>query len=455
MDAKADVSDQINAVLRDSYLAKVKVGIKIMRLGPDKPVGVVYEKESTHPLVPASNLKLITTAAALDGLGADFVFKTKLLQKGDTIALVGDGDPSLGDAEALEGTGWRSTTLFEKWAEGLSGRGVKSAAKLLYDNSIFDDKFQHPNWPEDQLHKRYVAGVAGLNFNANCLDFYLKPKGIGQTVDYSVDPTTTYAPIANTCVGGKKNAVWLSRMPDSNKIELRGQIDVANIKPISVTVENPPLMTATVLGDVFKKAGIALPTEVTRDTTIRTNEDGWTPLAVYETPISHIIARANKDSMNLYAEALCKRLGAKTGNEPGSWKNGPAAVGAFLQSIGIDDKQFSLDDGCGLSKHNVISPGGIVAVLEHEFYARHKDVYLASLSVAGADGTLKERFAGSSLQERVIGKSGFVNGVSSLSGFLRAKDGSTFVFSIMFNGIAEGTNSRAKVLQEKIVQALD
>lgn len=452
--SRADVAGGIEAVLRDPYLKKVQIGIKIAKLGPTGPAATIYEKEPTHPLTPASNLKLITTAAALDKLGADFVFRTKLLQKGDTLALVGDGDPSLGDAEALEGTGWHSTTLFEKWAEVLAGRGVKSAGKLVYDDSIFDEHYVHPDWPPDQLHKRYVAGVAGLNFNANCLDFYLKPKGIGAVVDYTVDPSTSYAPIKNSCVGGKANAVWLSRLPNSNTIELRGQIDMANQKPVSVTVENPPLYTATVLRDVLNKCGVTVAGDVKRDPTVHTQTD-WQTLVTYETPIASVIARANKDSMNLYAEALGKRIGAQTDKAGGSWKSGTAGVGDFLKSLDIDAGQFNLDDGCGLSRKNVISPAAIVAVLQHEFYAKHKDVYLASLSVAGVDGTLKDRFNGSPLRERVIGKSGFIDGVSALAGFVKAKDGSTYVFSILFNGIAAGTNSRAKVLQEKIVQTLD
>ncbi|MDB5328830.1 MAG: dac [Phycisphaerales bacterium] len=452
---QADVSSTIEGVLRDPYLKNVRVGVKIAKLNGESPATVIYEHEPTRPLTPASNLKLITTAAALDTLGPDFVFRTRLLQKDSTLALVGDGDPSLGDAEALEKTGWTSTTLFEKWAESVKARGVKGFGKLVYDDSIFDEKYVHPTWPANQIHLRYVAGVAGLNLNANCLDFYLQPKGKGAVVDYRVDPTTTYAPIANTCVGGTKNAVWLSRAADSNKIELRGQTDAANGKPISVTVDDPSKFTATVLADTFKKAGIPIEGDIERDATVRAAADSWQPLAVYETPITTIIARANKDSMNLYAEALCKRVGAKVSGESGSWANGPAAVGAFLQSIGVSADQFSFDDGCGLSKKNVISPGAILAVLEHEYRSKHRDAYLTSLAVAGVDGTLKDRFGGSGLRERVIGKSGFIASVSALAGFVKAKDGSTYVFSILFNGIAEGTNSHAKLLQEKIVAAVD
>lgn len=456
--ARADMKDSIDAVLADPYLKRVEAGVKIVRLGesPEKSV-TLYERGATTPLIPASNLKLITTAAALDGLGADFHFRTLLVQSGTKLAIVGDGDPTLGDAEMLKKVGWQSTTTFKTWGEALAARGLKQVDSLVYDDSILDGTFVHPNWPADQLHKRYVAGVAGLNFNANCLDFYLKPNARGATVSYETDPPTEYAKVENNCTYTDRNAVWLSRAATSRSIELRGQTNGANGEPISVTIDEPPLFTATVLQETFAKAGVAIAGSPTRDA-VRSKLGEWVTLAIHETPIEQVIARANKDSMNVYAEALCKRLGAaKSPTEPGSWKTGTTAVGAFLQSVGVPAGEFSLDDGCGLSRKNTISPNAIVHVLMHEHFAARREAFIASLSVAGTDGTLKDRFDTiPAFHQRVIGKSGFIDGVSSLSGFLKSKDGqTTYAFSILFNGIGKGTNSNAKRLQERIVAAIE
>ena len=452
--AAADVKSGIEAVLRDPYLKNVRVGIKIVKLGDKAPGDTIYELEPTKPLTPASNLKLVTTAAALDTLGPDFQFRTRLLKNGNTLALVGDGDPSLGDSEALSKAGWKSTTLFEKWGEALIAAGVKSADKLVYDDSIFDGPFVHPSWPPDQLNERYVAGVAGLNFNANCIGVSLTPRGNGVVADVATDPPTSYVTVVNTCVGSSRNAVRLGWIDGTTKLQVRGTIDAPNGVPFWCTIADPPAYTATVLRDVLVKAGVTITGEVTRDPTVRQHAADWQPLAVYETPIAQVVARANKDSMNLYAEALAKRTGAAKGGV-GNWKTSAEAIGAFLQSIGVPADQFSLDDGCGLSRKNVVSPNVLVSVLEREFYGPGREPYLASLSIAGVDGTLKDRFAGTKLRERVIGKSGFINGVSALAGFVKAKDGSTYIFSILFNGIAEKSNSHAKTIQEKIVQTLD
>src|SRR5208282_1335123 len=184
------------------------------------------------------------------------------------------------------------------------------------------------------------------------------------------------------------------------------------------------------------------------------DDPGWTLLAERETPLANVIARANKDSMNLYAESVCKRLGfAATGQ--GTWAAGTAQVGRFLESLGIPSSEYRLDDGCGLSKQNAISAHAMLSVLVHDFFGPDAKTWMASLAVAGEDGTLADRFRGTDLRGRVIAKSGFVNGVSCLSGYLRAKDSNWYCFSIMFNGIPEGTNSTAKILQEHIVRAID
>jgi D-alanyl-D-alanine carboxypeptidase/D-alanyl-D-alanine-endopeptidase (penicillin-binding protein 4) len=176
-------------------------------------------------------------------------------------------------------------------------------------------------------------------------------------------------------------------------------------------------------------------------------------LAVHETPIATVLARANKDSMNLYAEAMCKRLGAAVSKSPGSWENGTAAVAAFLKSCGVDSNEFNIDDGCGLSRKNGISANAMARVLAHTFASKNRDLYIASLSVAGIDGTLDKRFDNSDLRGRVHAKSGFINGVSALSGYLKAKDGHWYAFAILMNGVSDVAT--CKQLQERIVKALD
>src|SRR5690606_4905096 len=189
----------------------------VARLG-DAPQGahVLFRNDSDVPLIPASNLKLVTTAAALDKLGPDFKFRTlpALRTREDrqhAQVIWGDGDPTLGDVEMLRKVGWGTTTVFENWAEQLKKRGITRVRNVLVDDSVFDTEFVHPNWPSNQIHLRYSAGVGGLNLNANALDFMLTIGSFGQVVSYRTDPDTRYVSVRNTCVRGNENAIWLTR----------------------------------------------------------------------------------------------------------------------------------------------------------------------------------------------------------------------------------------------------
>lgn len=461
--ARAQLSDEIGQVLNDKLLARAAVGIDVVRLGKSTgDVGRIYQLNPTMPLVPASNLKVITTSAALEQLGGDFKFRTLLLYHNGDMILVGDGDPTFGDAELLKKVGWDVNTVFKTWATGLAAKQLRSMRNLLVDDSVFDDEFLHPDWPADQTQKRYDAEIAALNLNANCIDVYVRPAGFGRLVDFSTDPATRYVSIKNSCAAGSDNAVWLSRQTGTNELVLRGTARNANAVPVSVTVHDPPMYAGTVLAEEFERAGITVTGQIKRDRSMRqayldaqkSGDKSWTLLAVHETPLTSVIDRANKDSMNLYAECLCKRLGFARFGE-GTWKTGTKAVGEFLSSLQIPSTQYTLDDGCGLSKNNAISAHLMVSVLTHDYFGPNAEAWMASLSVAGEDGTLAERFHGTDLRGRVIAKTGFVNGVSCLSGYLRAKDDNWYCFSILFNGIPEGSNSGAKALQERIVRAID
>jgi D-alanyl-D-alanine carboxypeptidase/D-alanyl-D-alanine-endopeptidase (penicillin-binding protein 4) len=452
--ARADLNSDVRALLQDKALAKADVGVAIARLSDKKDPEILFRHQSDIGLIPASNLKILTTSAALEKLGPDFKFRTVLAQKGNDLVIIGDGDPTLGDAEMLKKVGWDTTTVFRNWAEMLRKNNITSVNNILVDDSVFDENFVPANWPVDQQHKRYVAQVGGLNLNANCLDFYLRVGESGQVVTYRIDPETQYANIKNTCVYSNRNAVWLSRTPNTNDIILRGETDANNGEPISVTIHDPSMFAGTVLAETLNKNGVTITGQAKRDRTIRDAILNKSPdvkvLAIHETPLETVLARANKDSMNLYAECLCKRLGYEMSRKPGSWENGTAAVKAFVQACGVDAEEVKLDDGCGLSKKNEITANSIVRVLAHNYSGPNRNAFVASMAVPGEEGTLKNRLR--DLKASVYAKSGYVAGVSCLSGYVNTRDNQWFAFSILMNGVYAGD---VKLIQEKIVKAID
>jgi D-alanyl-D-alanine carboxypeptidase/D-alanyl-D-alanine-endopeptidase (penicillin-binding protein 4) len=462
----ADLPTDIKAILRDKYLAKVQLGIAIAKLGDSaEHVQTLYELDSDQPLIPASNLKLLTTSAFLDHFGGDFKFRTVLLQKDQDLYLIGDGDPTLGDAELLKKLGWESTTVFKAWADELKKRGVTSVRNVVVDDSVFDENFIHPHWLTRYANERYSAQVGGVNFNANCVDFYVRPTQPGQPAAYvTVPPDTKYISIRNECVSSPdKTLVGLLRAPGKNAVTLRGQVRVPLGEPASITIHDPSMFAATTLAETIARSGISVSGSVQRNREVHkqhaADPNGWSVVAALDTKLSTVLDRANKDSMNLYAEALCKRLGHDvSGGQPGSWENGPAAIGEFLKKIGVPETQFHLDDGCGLSRENNVSADALLKVLTYNFASKNKDVFFNSLAVAGSDGTFENRFQQRPLQGlrgRVFGKSGYVNGVSALSGYLKARDEHWYAFSILMNNCAPGSNGQAKQVQEQIIAAID
>ncbi len=450
--AYADLTADVRALLSQKPLAKAHVGVQIVRLGQD-PAGsaIIFAENAATPLAPASNMKLLTTSAALEKFGAGFRFRTMLYQRGDDLVIVGDGDPTIGDAEFLKPYGGGVTSLFENWADLLKSQGISHVRNIVIDDAAFDDVFAHPNWPADDLHKRYGAQVGALNLNGNCVDFYLNPGPRGTIVAYRADPPTKYIHVSNGCLSGTKSAVWLTRKPDSNDVILRGEINADNGEPVSVTVHDPGLYFAQVFAETLASAGIRVDGKAVRERGADVSSSSATALAAHETPIEVVLRRANKDSVNLYAEALIKRLGREVSGQQGSWATGREAVGRFLASRGIDSAEYTIDDGSGLSEHNRVSANAITRVLLSDYYSPNRQVFLDSLAVGGADGTLEKRFR-DGLRGRVYAKTGYIGGVRALSGYLRGRSGNWYAFSILMNG---SLNSEAKQIADKIVAAID
>ncbi|MCS7033289.1 MAG: D-alanyl-D-alanine carboxypeptidase/D-alanyl-D-alanine-endopeptidase, partial [Phycisphaerae bacterium] len=356
-----------------------------------------------------------------------------------------------GDAELLRRHGWTTSTLFEHWSSLLKSRRITRVAEVVIDDGVFDLQFVHPSWPVDQQHKRYVAQIGGLNFNLNCIDFYLRTTTRGAIVQYRIDPATAYAQITNTCAFGDRNSVWLSRELGSNRIVLKGQAQASSSEPISVTVHDPGMFFAFTLSEALRASGVEVINPPVRDLQAHARQN-LILLAQHETPLELVLRRANKDSINLYAECLLKRLGAaSTGGRGGSWQNGATAIGAFTGERGVPPTEITIDDGSGLSRKNRLSANALTQILAADFFGPHRQTFISSLAVGGIDGTLDARFR-DDLKGRVFAKTGYVANARCLSGFLRTRKDQWYAFAILVNGPV-GIEGRR--IQEQIVAAID
>lgn len=461
-----DVQSRLQQMIRAADLRQTKVAVFVA----DADTGQVYAQiNSDEPMIPASNMKLLTTTAALDVLGPDFMFRTTLGQlpparQGEAPNLVvqGDGDPAFGDPVLLDEHGYVVDNLLDQWVQVIANTGQTRFANLIVDDRVFDRQFVHESWPEGQLHLSYCAQVSGLNFYENCVDVLLIPSSQrGQAPSAQLFPFTNLIKTTNKATTGKTDAYWVSRDLGTNHLTFRGSVRNRPYGPIQVTVHDPATYFGYVLVDRLKTKGITV------DNVITPAEDQVLPqpqpLHVVQTALPLVLNRVNRDSQNLFAESLLKRMGRAVTGNPGSWENGPAAVRLALRDrIGADAAALTIADGSGMSRENRVTArllAQLLRTIHTDADAGKRDAFLKSLAHAGEDGTLRKRLK--QLNGDVLGKSGYLREVSALSGYLilpPAHAGApqrTIVFSFLFNGYRPPLyNQQMKKLQDQFVRAI-
>ncbi|MBI4578174.1 MAG: D-alanyl-D-alanine carboxypeptidase/D-alanyl-D-alanine-endopeptidase [Planctomycetes bacterium] len=402
----------------------------------------LYARNADRACTPASNLKLVVSAAGLDLFGPRHTFKTYLAMDGDDLWIVGTGDPGPGDGRLARAKNATPLTMLETWAAVLKQRGIaRIAGDLVYYDLALEDEQTHPTWRGFLLHW-YAAPVAGLNFNDNCVDITVEPSEEGQPARYEVMPPAREIQVINECTTAKEGSASIVKLPGGNIYKLKGRCH-EKIELISKPVDDPGAFFADALRVQLEAQGITVAGRIRRS---ETRLGGCLPppadksVATYETPIVDVLSRINKNSQNLFAECLCKMTGrewkARHGRDvPGSWANGSEAIRAFVRRCGIDDRSLVVADGSGLSVDNRVTARLLTDLLAEMASRPNAEVYRASLSVAGVDGSLRNRMH--DLTGHVFGKTGYIGGVSSMSGYIKTYGGTWLAVSIVYNGIPE------------------
>lgn len=430
---------------------------------------VLFSIDPETAMIPASNQKLLTSGAALMVLGTEFHFETVLVEADGRLILRGSGDPALGDPEILRrGGDIGIEDLLGQMVLATKRRGIERVEEIVVDDRIFDREFAHPSWPIDQLNTWYCAEIGGLNMHTNVLAVYPKPAEGGRGLPmYAVEPMVPWFEFANyasTVTEGRQTA-WIARPTPANEFQLRGDVRYPGAEPIRVAFHNPPLTTGQLLADRLERAGIAVgktggPSGINAvrladpDEVLPAGQD----LLVVRTRMEDILERCNTDSYNLYAEAMIKRLGHEINHEPGSWENGGAVIRMLLaERLGPEHAtRTRIADGSGMSRENQVSAETLVAwMLELRSEPALHDAMLASLATPG-DGTLRTRFGEAELENAIHAKSGYLNGVRSLSGYVVAENGEAVVFALLLNDIPAGRpNQNSRVFLEQVVERID
>jgi serine-type D-Ala-D-Ala carboxypeptidase/endopeptidase (penicillin-binding protein 4) len=439
--ASVPLARDVDAVLDRPALAHVLWGVEVRSL---KTGQVLYARNATKAFRPASTLKLVTTAAALDAFGPEARLRTTVETAGrldgegrilGDLFLVGRGDPTLGGGRYGDGQPLRP---FQEMADALAAAGVKRIeGRVVGHEGLFSGERRGNDWGWEDLVWSYGAEVSALSFNDNAVGLKLSPgeQPTDPAVLDLVPPSSYYRVVstATTAPPGAKTELRLTRDAGANLIRLSGSIAIGE-QPWQgwAALEDPARFAATAFAEVLESRGIHVASGVATSSTPL--PAGLRELAAHQSPtIAELIRAVNKDSRNLHAEALLRLLGARLAGE-GSVAAGHIAVGEFLRRQGVRTEGWGLEDGSGLSRSNVVTPAGLVDLLAAMDRHAHAAAFRDSLPVAGADGTLKARMKGTAAAGRVLAKTGTLALVNSLAGYVTTSRGERLAFAAVANG---------------------
>lgn len=414
-------------------------GIEVRSLASGK---VLYSLNAGKNIKPASTLKLVTTAAALDAFGPDARLRTSVETAGrldglgrilGDVYLVGRGDPTLG---RRPGDG-RTTAAFEEMAAALRAAGIRRVeGRLVGHEGLFTGERRGADWAWEDLVWSYGAEVSALSFNGNSGDLLIGPgESVGDPLVVERSPASSYYRVsstATTSAAGSAAGLTLSRAPGANLVRLSGTLPAGQAPETrSVALEDPARYAASVLGEVLEAGGIRVAGPV--DTSSDPLPADLRVLAFHDSePLAQILKTVNKPSLNLHAEMLLRLLGARVKGE-GNAEAGLAALRDFLTRIGVKSDAWSLQDGSGLSRSDTLSPSGLVDLLAAMDKHRHALAFRESLAVAGADGTLEDRMKGTPAQGRIFAKTGSLRHVNAIAGYALTRAGERLAFAVVVN----------------------
>lgn len=463
------LKSEITKLNKDPLMKNAKWGICVLTADSGE---VVAEFNADLGLTPASTMKAINTAATLSMLGKDYTFKTYLLYDGDidsagvlhgNIYIKGGGDPSLGTPriDTMQDVKY----LLPDWVKSIRNLGIKKIeGAVVGDASIFDDTIAPNTWVAGDLGLYYGAGASGLSFHENAFRIvYKSGKYYKDSATVAeLDPPIPYIKIKNKVLTGTAYTAadtWVYGGPYDNNRKVTGWVPYNVKKEYSVraSLPDPSFFCAYSLFKTLQDSGI-----VVRDscTTLKIlKENGQLKksrsLSVFNVikslPLDSIIYFTNQYSLNSWAENLVKILAyEKTGT--GSTYNGTQLVTEFWKSKGVDLKGFTMVDGSGLSRSNVVSPRHLASIMRAFMEDSLYDDFLHTLPLAGKTGTISSIFKGTVAEDNLRAKSGYMRGVRSYTGYVKNKNNRVITFGIIVNGHSASPDKMKSMLEKIMVQ---
>jgi D-alanyl-D-alanine carboxypeptidase/D-alanyl-D-alanine-endopeptidase (penicillin-binding protein 4) len=433
--AEARLAAELADILRAPELGDAFAGVHVRNLSDGK---VLFDHNGSKLFNPASNMKLMTTAAALHYLGPSYRFRTIARRDGSYSGGVLDGNlyfKGLGDPTL-------TTEELFGFINDVAMHGITQVTgSVVVDPTFFDDVLEGPGWDQENGDHAYAAPIGALSVNFNTFAVRVLPGDrIGDPSKITIwppVPSIEIAEAAKTRGPASRTRLWVgtSDRPDGGiRVTVRGAIALDDYegKLVRDPVNDPARYAGESIQAMLELRGIKIKGKV---------KIGPMPMrgtihvaTHWSKPLAEIVSTLNKYSNNFMAEQILKTLGAELYDPPGSWEKGNRAIRELLLELGIQDGTFVLGNGSGLNDVNRVTPAQVTRVLE-SMYERFevRPEFVASLAVAGNSGTITSRFANSPAVQRLRAKTGSLTGVSALSGYVVTQNDQVLAFSVMMN----------------------
>ncbi len=438
--------ERIERILISNGLTRAQLSLQIVSIPDGK---TIFEKNPELALNPASNMKLITAAAALKELGPNFTFKTEFYSEGPidrqgqikNLWIKGKGDPLF------------VTQELDAIAEYFKNVGLKKVEGSIFVDDTYFDPYNTMTYLSDDNDKIYNIVTNSLSFNFNTISIKARPSArLGDQPIIALDSPVQYLTLSNNAkMGARGSKTYLDiEQRDDGQIAVVGNIPrTRRHYHFRKGILDPANYTGTAIIEALQKKGIVIEGNMKRAPV----PSRAALLLVHNSPpLREVLKGLGKYSNNFMAEQLLKTLGAIHYGVPGSMDKGIKALHEYMASLGIPAEEYTIANGSGLSKLSRLSSRHLVKVLLDMYHSPRRDDLISSLSIAGIDGTIGSKMRRSPLAGKVFAKTGTLNGVKSLSGYLI--DGRQEVaFSFLFNDFKVPV-SRVARAEEAILRAV-
>ncbi|MBX7170585.1 MAG: D-alanyl-D-alanine carboxypeptidase/D-alanyl-D-alanine-endopeptidase [Pyrinomonadaceae bacterium] len=476
-----ELQSKIRLSLSRPELKRGMVGVKIVSLDTGK---VIFEENAEKYLMPASNMKSYTISTAMEKLTPNFKIATSVyagampdasgVVKGD-LTVYGRGDVSMAFAFArpdLAPNPVLTNADYLKVLEPLANKIVQAGVKRIEGNLVGDESYFNgdalpPGWEWDDLQWYYGAEVSALPVLDNAVDLSVKPGSLNSPCAVQILPLNTIFTIVNRCVTSNssvKRDLQVVKKLDRNILEIIGTMPV-NDRGFngSVAVTRPAQLFIDMLRQLLQQKGVTI---TGQNRVVDAKEKAQMAVAstvppveitkLESPPFSLIAAKTMKPSQNMYTETILRILGEQVGDKTDpkltSDARGLAVVKNFLAQVGIAPDAVIQHDGSGLSRHDLITVASNIQIYNFMAHSPNAQAWRDSLTIGAVDGTLQRRFVGTAAANNARGKTGTIDQVSALTGYVTTAAGEQLIFSVIVNGVNTGSIRTATM--DEIVVAL-